>query len=89
MKKRKLHIFEFSNTPKGATQAVENMSMLRVLTTSSVDESLKEAKQLLEKLGLSNRVRSINIAISGDVHAILEKNPQPSELTNWTWRRPR
>ena len=64
------------------------------LKSTGVDESLKEAKEHVAKVG--KKLRSMNVGTDGNVYAIVWKQEPPSNLaaalgksiSNWRFRRP-
>jgi hypothetical protein len=91
--KRYLNIFECYIEPDPQGRPVVKYKKLKgtniIIKADSVDDAIKEGKEILAKMG--KKVRSINIDIKKNVHAIVDRGKRVSTSNTpkgWRFRRP-
>jgi hypothetical protein len=88
--KRELLIFEQDGQPDSKTHAIlYRTPARRFVNGRSVDDAIREAKIILGTMGLSGRIRSININTDGDIQVVLQQKTKAAvKIPGWRHRQP-
>jgi hypothetical protein len=88
--KRELLIFEQDGQSNGKVHvSLYKTPARRFISSKSVDDAIRETRVILGTMGLSGRVRSININTDGDIQVVLQQKPTAAaKIHQWRYRQP-